>query len=126
MKHLAFLGFDTSSITEANLTIALVGYVIVFLALILLSLVFKWLPKLMNLHFAPKRKHDGQIEKVISTESNQIIGEEGAAIAAAIHMYFNEMHDEEDTVITINRTIKTYSPWNSKIYGVTRNLNRRF
>ena len=42
-------------------------------------------------------------------------GEVFAAIAMAMHEAVN-MHDEEDTVLTINRVRRSYSPWSSKIY----------
>ncbi|MBK7132370.1 MAG: hypothetical protein IPH69_05955 [Bacteroidales bacterium] len=41
-----------------------------------------------------------------------------AAVAMALYLYFNEMHDEESNVITIQRISKTYSPWSSKIYNM--------
>jgi hypothetical protein len=41
-----------------------------------------------------------------------------AAISAAIFMYLNEMHDDEKQIITIKKVAKTYTPWNSKIYGL--------
>lgn len=44
-----------------------------------------------------------------------------AAIAAALYLYFNEMHDEESDIITVKRVSKTYSPWSSKLYSM-RNL----
>ena len=36
----------------------------------------------------------------------------------AIHLYYSEMHDKENTVLTIDKVSKTYSPWSSKIYGL--------
>jgi hypothetical protein len=56
----------------------------------------------------------------------EIPGEVNAAIGTAIFLFLNEQHDQEDPVITIKRISKNYTPWSSKIYGVTRNLNRRF
>lgn len=47
-----------------------------------------------------------------------ISGEEYAAIATAIFLYNNELHDEENTVLTINKVAKTYSPWSSKLYNM--------
>ena len=43
-----------------------------------------------------------------------------AAIALALHLYYNGVHDEEDTKITIqpHRT-----QWNNKMYGMN-NLHR--
>lgn len=52
-------------------------------------------------------------------------GEELAAIAMAFKMYEDDLHDVESTVLTINRVAKTYSPWNSKIYGITQAPIRR-
>jgi len=41
-----------------------------------------------------------------------------AAIASAIHLYGEELHDVENTVLTINKVSRTYSPWSSKIHGL--------
>lgn len=43
-----------------------------------------------------------------------------AIIAATIHLYFNEVHDTEDYMLTIKRIDKLYSPWSSKIYGLRK------
>ena len=56
---------------------------------------------------------------------SDISGETHAAIAAAIHLYNEELHDEENTVLTINRISRTYSPWSSKIQGLNTYFNRR-
>lgn len=45
---------------------------------------------------------------------------EQAAIATAMHLYFNA-HDEEPHIITIEEVERRYSPWSSKIYSM-RNL----
>lgn len=47
-------------------------------------------------------------------------GEVYAAIAMALYLYSNELHDQENPVITMIRTSKTYSPWSSKIYSLRR------
>jgi hypothetical protein len=47
------------------------------------------------------------------------IEEEMAAIALAIKMYQEDLHIRESTVITINRASRVYSPWSSKIHGIT-------
>lgn len=97
-------------------TVALVGYLIVFVVLVVLILVFTNIPRLLNLNLKAKLKKEG---KEVSDESLEIDGNVNAAIAMAIHMYFNEMHDEESGVITIHKVEKRYSPWSSKIYGIT-------
>ena len=43
------------------------------------------------------------------------------AIAMALHLYYDEVHDNESNVITIKRIERRYSPWSSKIYGVINN-----
>lgn len=48
------------------------------------------------------------------------IEEINAAIAAAIFLYRQEVHDYEDTVLTIKRIDRAYSPWSSKIYSLRK------
>jgi hypothetical protein len=108
-----------------GLTITLIGYLIVFMALVLLSLVFSYTPKIMRIELRHILKKKGKSEFIDSTKM-EIPGEVNAAIGTAIYLYFNEQHDTEDPVITIKRISKNYTPWSSKIYGVTRGLNRRF
>lgn len=47
--------------------------------------------------------------------------ETAAAIALAIHMYKNELHDQESFTITLKKVSKIYSPWSSKIYTLRQN-----
>jgi hypothetical protein len=47
-------------------------------------------------------------------------GEVYAAIAMALNLYTKEIHDDENLKITIQKSIKPYSPWSSKIYGVSQ------
>ena len=128
MNLLGEVIFDLSRITAADTTLAFVGYVIVFTALISLYFVFNYIPVLLT--FITKRqlrrklRKQGLQEEVI--DDITITGEVGAAISTALHLFFNEMHDDEKTVLTIRKISKSYSPWSSKIYNVTRGLNRRF
>ena len=120
--------FDLSRITSEFTTLAFVGYVIVFVALIALYLVFHYIPKLLNYitkrrlkrEMRKKGEEDGVVEDIT------ISGEVSAAISTALHLFFNEMHDDEKTVLTIKKISSRYSPWSSKIYNVTKGLNRRF
>lgn len=41
-----------------------------------------------------------------------------AAVATALFLYSKELHDDETMKLTINRSVKPYSPWSSKIYGL--------
>ena len=47
-----------------------------------------------------------------------------AAIATAIYLYGEELHDVENTVLTINKVSRTYSPWSSKIHGLNTYFKR--
>jgi len=41
-----------------------------------------------------------------------------AAIATALQLYYDDVHDIEPGVITIKNVERRYSPWSSKIYGL--------
>ena len=116
--------FDLSRITADDTTLAFVGYMIVFAALIMLFFVFQYVPVVLNLIAKWKARKKGEEEDVINDIT--ITGEVSAAISTALHLYFNDLHDDEKTVLTITKISKRYSPWSSKIYNVTRGLNRRF
>jgi len=36
-----------------------------------------------------------------------------------------KVHDVEDTILTINKVKKAYSPWNSKIYSLREVPNKK-
>lgn len=96
-----------------------IGYVVVFLALLFLYLIFSNLTKILNINVKRSLRSQGKI--VEAKDDLSITGEVNAAIAMAIHLYFAEIHDKENTVLTINKVSRTYSPWSSKIYGLTKN-----
>ena len=51
--------------------------------------------------------------------TNMLAGsEEYAAIATVIHLYHNELHDQEYTIMTINKVARAYSPWNAKFHSL--------
>jgi hypothetical protein len=54
-----------------------------------------------------------------------VTNDELAAIAIALFKYSEDLHDIEKTVLTINRAAKAYSPWSSKIYGLTQLPNKK-
>lgn len=57
-----------------------------------------------------------QKEAKSTTKQDEII----AAISLALNLYLSELHDMEKMRITINKTVRPYSPWSSKIYGLNR------
>jgi len=48
-----------------------------------------------------------------------------AAIAAVIHLHKSELHDEEITIMTINKIARAYSPWSSKHQFLNQYFNLR-
>jgi Na+-transporting methylmalonyl-CoA/oxaloacetate decarboxylase gamma subunit len=96
-----------------------IGYGVVFIALLLLYVIFYNLSKAMTLNVKRLLKKEGKSDEASKVE--EISGEVNAAIAYAIYLYYNELHDQENPIITINRVSKAYTPWSSKIYGLRQN-----
>lgn len=94
----------------------------VFIALTLLVFAFSIVGKISKISSKKKVKKSEQVTSVKSNE-NEMSGDEIAAISLALHLFLSDVHDEESNVITIKRIERRYSPWSSKIYGLT-NLNR--
>lgn len=46
------------------------------------------------------------------------IGRVNAVIALALNQYLEDVHDYENTILTIQKIVRPYSPWSSKIYGL--------
>ena len=99
-----------------GLAITLVGYSIVFSALVTLYFVFHYISKILTINFKNRLRKEGKAELA---ELPVITGEETAAISMALYLY-NELHDEESNVITIKRVSAAYSPWSAKSQTVSR------
>lgn len=109
--------FDFSLIDEFAIVLSMVGYGVVFAALIALYYVFYNLPRLMNLN-VKKYFRKEKITETPKIKEVAITGEVNAAISAALFLYFSEIHDEESNVLTIKKISRRYSPWSSKLYGL--------
>ncbi len=98
---------------------------VVFSALIILSCVFKLVGKLM----VSRTRRNEAVSKGISKEESRpktaSSGEEIAAIALALEMLREDLHVNEAAVITLNSVGRIYSPWSSKIHGLTRMPERK-
>jgi Na+-transporting methylmalonyl-CoA/oxaloacetate decarboxylase gamma subunit len=108
-----FVKYDPSGIG-----MALIAMSVVFSALALLFLFFKGLGFLMT----KDARKAAQSMRVTSPglEKQGLSGEVNAAIVMALFLYGNELHDQEDPVITMTKVSRTYSPWSSKIYGLRK------
>jgi glutaconyl-CoA/methylmalonyl-CoA decarboxylase subunit delta len=96
-----------------------IGMGVVFLSLLLLYVAFFNLSKVIAFRASRKVKKAAATEAVVKQE--EISGEVNAAIAMALYLYSQEVHDQEPAVLTINKVGRTYSPWSSKIYGIRQN-----
>ena len=47
------------------------------------------------------------------------------ALATALHLYNDELHDEEEAVITIQKVEREWTPWNAKYYNMNQYFNNR-
>ena len=107
--------------------VTLLGFGLVFLLLVVLIYVLKLFGVIMHPRVKVENPHEvheavGQPHKEDS-EHITLTGNATAAIAMALHLYYNGIHDEEPTHITIKKIERRYSPWNSKLYGMN-NLHR--
>lgn len=113
---------DFDAVSPETVVKALVGYIIVFSALVALYFLFYFLPKVLGINIKVKRKaKPGEIQ---NEQEVELSGEVNAAISMALYLYFNQYHDEESSEMTIKRESRLYSPWSSKIYQVRNQFNR--
>ena len=100
---------------EFGMTITAMG--IVLFGLIAFYLVFKFIGSTaVSLSHKRAMKASGiskEEAKGIASQSGEVY----AAIAMAIHEA-TELHDAENTILTIKNTVRNYSPWSSKIYSM--------
>ena len=103
-----------------------VAVAVVFLALICIALILQGSGKLF-MGMDEKEKKDKKVSRVkpVSEGSSAANNELYAAIAAAVHLYNDELHDEEDTVITIQKVEREWTPWNAKYYNMNHYFNNK-
>lgn len=109
----------TSKIDPIAFTLVVVGLVVVFLALTILVIIFNNVPRIGDflIRLRGKLKKSGKSE-LVENKNKQIPAQVTAAIATAIYLYLDDIHDKETRIMTIRRVSRTYSPWSSKIYGL--------
>lgn len=106
-------------VDPTGIGMTIIAMTVVFAALAVLYAFFKNVAKLYTIDYSRffVRRQKTTIEKP-SENLVEHTGEVNAAIAMALHLYRNQLHDLENTVLTIRKVSRTYSPWSSKIYGV--------
>lgn len=103
---------------------ALISICLVFTVLVLLVYVMKlfgW----VFVRRATAQPAEGVAANGKPVAAGQIHEEELAAIAVALKMYKGVIHDRESEVLTIMNIKRAYSPWNSKIHGLTQLPDRK-
>ena len=104
---------------SAGIGMSITAMSVVFFGLILLYICFR----LIGQAAISLRRRNAMEAKDIKCEEEakekklgEAPGEVIAAISLAMHEMQSDVHDVEDTVLTITRVKRTYSPWSSKIY----------
>lgn len=111
---------------ERGLGLTVMAMLIVFGALLLLSICFYFVSRMGA---AKQRRNKAlaqgaDVSALASSADDHDSGEEIAAIVMALHEHLDK-HDRESTVLTLNKVRKAYSPWNSKIYNMREVPNLR-
>ncbi len=93
---------------------AVIAMTVVFVSLILIYFCLKLVGMVLTnkFNFKPTKEH------IIN---NNVPDDVIPAIALAMYLYQKQIHDEERTILTIQKVVRTYSPWSSKIYGLRKN-----
>lgn len=118
------------AIDPYGIGMALVAMSIVFCALLILFLIFKRIG-IVNQNYERRReekknpKPANASANMVSEKIEEASGEEIAAIAVALKHYQQDLERLESNVLTINKVARTYSPWSSKLYGLTQLPNRK-
>ena len=109
-----------AEIDENGFGMTIMAMCIVFSALLMLCLSFYaigTIGKRMSRSNKIKSSGADHKDKEVRAATGHDSGEEIAAIVMALHEHFNA-HDAENTILTINKVKRAYSPWSSKIYGL--------
>ncbi len=97
-----------------GLGMSVIAMSIVFLVLMLIFLMFKQFSASVARNEKRRSRKQSQVEEIVISE------EMAAAIGMALHLYHKDMTEYENLVLTINKVSRTYSPWNSKLYGISK------
>lgn len=120
-------------ITLANANVAWTWSEMLWVALISICLVFAVLVlligvmKLFGYLFTAKQTKAPATTLATNTPitQGQLHEDEVAAIITALRLYTIALHDRESEVLTIQNIKRAYSPWNSKIHGLTQMPNKK-
>ena len=107
------------------LLMAGIGFALVFLVLVLLIYIMRF----MGWVFTRQKKAAKVAAGVAVADDDHheaITDQEiAAAIITALKLYKSNLHDQESEMLTIHRITRAYSPWSSKIHGLTQLPERK-
>ena len=106
------------------LLMAGIGFALVFLTLVLLIFIMKG----MGWVFTRQKKAAKVAAGVaVADDEHEAITDQeiAAAIITALKLYKSNLHDQESEMLTIHRITRAYSPWSSKIHGLTQLPERK-
>lgn len=112
---------QSGTIDSVGLTQGGIGTTIllIFALIALLLWLFRFISSLMIKKETESELSEQEKARQISL-MNSSDEEVSAAISMALYMYTNQIHDQENPVITMIKVSRTYSPWSSKIYGLRK------
>ena len=111
------------------LLMTLIGFGVVFCVLVLLIFIMKG----MGVVFTRQKKAE-KVAKAAAAgvtlaeeDHHEAISDQeiAAAIITALKLYKSNLHDQESEMLTIHRITRAYSPWSSKIHGLTQLPERK-
>ena len=108
--------------------IAISAMSVVFIGLVLLYLCFKFVGKLavkLRKRNAMKAQNVTDKQEAKERKLGEAPGEVIAAISMALHEAQGADHDVEETILTISRVKRSYSPWSSKIYTLRETPHKK-
>ena len=107
---------------------AISAMAVVFSGLILLYICFKLVGKAaiaLRKRNAMKAQNVTDHKEAKEMKLGEAPGEVIAAISMALHEAQGADHDVEETILTISRVKRSYSPWSSKIYTLRETPNKK-
>ena len=113
---------------SAGLGMTITAMTVVFTGLILLYLCFRIIGKVaVKLRKRNAMKAQNVTDKQEAKERGlgEAPGEVIAAISMALHEAEGADHDVEETILTISRVKRSYSPWSSKIYTLRETPHKK-
>ena len=102
----------------------LTAMAVVFTGLFLLFFIFKQIGK-FSIAASKRNAQKAAGSTTVAANAGQESGEIFAAIGAALYEMSDDNHDIENTVLTIRKVQRTYSPWSSKIYMLRQLPSRK-